>query len=262
MSLFRDLLIEKKRKPYYCEVEYLETTNQQTDASSTNSAAYIDTGIIPTNNTKIECRMQFTTLISGQNPEALNGATGSSPETNFRFAWGFASISPYTNFYFGLGGQNLTTSVTRDTNVHTFVLDATNKTCSIDNVTESFTSSGSLNGYRNIYLFARNAPTDYANKPCNAKMYYCRLWESSVLIRDLIPVLDWNMTPCMYDKVSGKLFYNQGTGDFSYGREIHYVDYIESDGTQWLDLETIFDSSTDEIELYFQITETQKYKWI
>jgi len=31
---------------------------------------------------------------------------------------------------------------------------------------------------------------------------------------DLIPVLDWNDRPAMYDKVSRQLFYNQGTGEF------------------------------------------------
>lgn len=224
----------KRKRPYYCEVEYLETTNQQTDSSSTNEAAYIDTGIIPNDNTRIECRMQFTTLISGQNKEALNGTTGSQSAP--RFAWGFASISPYKNFYCGLGAQNLITSVTRDTNVHTFVLDAKNKTCSIDDTTESFTSSGSVDSTRSIYLFARHGTGSYANKPCNVKIYRYRNWNNDQLVQDLIPVLDWNMTPCMYDKITGQLFYNQGIGDFSYGREIHRTRYLESTGTQYIDM--------------------------
>jgi hypothetical protein len=37
------------------------------------------------------------------------------------------------------------------------------------------------------------------------------------LVADFIPVLDLNDTPCMYDKVSGELFYNKGTGEFLYG---------------------------------------------
>ena len=223
----------KKKRPYYCEVEYLESKNQQTDSGSTNAATYIDTGIIPNNNTRIECRMQFTTLVSGQSKEALNGTTG--PESAPRFAWGFASISPYTNFYFGLGAQNLTTSVTRDTNVHTFVLDAKNKTCSIDNTTQSFTSSSSLNGTISIYLFARHITAEYANKPCNAKIYRYRNWDNDQLVQDLIPVLDWDFVPCMYDRITGQFFYNKGTGNFTCGREIHYVDYIESTGTQYID---------------------------
>ena len=49
----------------------------------------------------------------------------------------------------------------------------------------------------------------------------CRIYSSwikvdGVLVRDLIPVLDWNDIPCMYDNVSEKFFYNKGTGQFSY----------------------------------------------
>ena len=33
-------------------------------------------------------------------------------------------------------------------------------------------------------------------------------------ISDLIPVIDWQHTPCMYDKVSGQFFHNAGTGRF------------------------------------------------
>ena len=33
----------------------------------------------------------------------------------------------------------------------------------------------------------------------------------------LIPVLDFNNKPCLYDEVSGQFFYNQGTGEFTWG---------------------------------------------
>lgn len=34
------------------------------------------------------------------------------------------------------------------------------------------------------------------------------------------PVLDWSDHLCMYDKVSGELFYNAGTGEFVHGDTI------------------------------------------
>lgn len=227
----------KKPRKYYCEVEYLESTEQQTNATDTTNASWIDTGIIPDDTTQMECRVAFTTLVSGNNTEALFGSTGASTG-NYRFAFGYASISPYTNFYVGLGGQNLTTSLTRDTNVHTFKIDAINKTWAIDDTSGSFTSAGSLASTTSIFLFARHNPSygdDKANKPSNAKTYYCKIWKGGSLVRDMIPVLDWNMTPCMYDKITEQLFYTQGTKQFSYGREIHPVDYLESTGTQYID---------------------------
>ena len=250
----------KKKRPYYCEVEYLASTNQQDNSASATSASWIDTGIIPDDTTKIECRMAFTTLISGNNNEALCGSTGSGTG-NYRFAWGFASVSPYTNFYFGLGGQNLTTTVVRDTNTHIFKLDAINKTWGIDSNTGAFTSSGSLApDTSSIFLFARHNPAygdDVANRPANANIYYCKIWKNGSLVRDLIPVLDWNYTPCMYDRATEQLFYNQGTGSFTYGREIHYVDYLESTGTQYINTGLLSTaSSTVDTEFSFTSMES------
>lgn len=70
---------------------------------------------------------------------------------------------------------------------------------------------------------------------------------------NLLPVLDWNMTPCLYDKVSGQKFYNQGTGSFTYGREIHYVDYLESTGTQYIDTGVKL-TNNHSVELDYELT--------
>lgn len=40
--------------------------------------------------------------------------------------------------------------------------------------------------------------------------------KNSKIIHKLIPALDRTGTPCMFDKVSRKNFYNAGTGDFLY----------------------------------------------
>lgn len=65
-----------------------------------------------------------------------------------------------------------------------------------------------------IYLFKiSSANTDYAGK---SKIYYFQMYQSDQLTLDLIPVLDQNNIPCMYDKVSDQFFYNQGTGTFGY----------------------------------------------
>ena len=74
---------------------------------------------------------------------------------------------------------------------------------------------------------------------------------------NLLPVLDWSYVPCMYDKVSGRLFYNQGSGSFTYGREIHYVDYLESTGTQYINTGLLSTaSSTVDTEFSFTSMES------
>lgn len=46
------------------------------------------------------------------------------------------------------------------------------------------------------------------------KIYSMKMWVDDVIARDLIPVIDLNGVACMYDKVSGELFYNAGTEAF------------------------------------------------
>ena len=51
----------------------------------------------------------------------------------------------------------------------------------------------------------------------SVRMYNFKIYDNDVLVRDMIPVLDPTGTPCMYDKVEGKFYYNSGTGDFIAG---------------------------------------------
>lgn len=55
----------------------------------------------------------------------------------------------------------------------------------------------------------------------SGKIYYCQIYDNGVLVRDMIPVLDSDGIPCMYDMVSGEFFYNAGTGDFVAGSVIY-----------------------------------------
>ena len=56
-----------------------------------------------------------------------------------------------------------------------------------------------------------------ASNRVSMRIYSLKMWDNGVLVRDFIPVLDNNGTPCMYDKVEDKFFYNAGTGNFIAG---------------------------------------------
>ena len=213
MSLFRDLLIEKKRKPYYCEVEYLEGTGTQ----------YIDTGLDYF--ADFEVGIQLRTSVS--NKALGNGA--------FYCMQRYNQANPYWYFSTGTGASNSYITSTPITEHH-IMKWKDNKIYADGVLLTDFTKSS--NTPNRMYLYSADGNNKYPNM-----IYFCKLWEpnSGLLVRDFIPVLDFSLKPCMYDKISGKLFYNQGTGDdFSYGREIHYVDYIESTGTQYIDTNYAF----------------------
>lgn len=217
MSLFRDLLIDKKRKPYYCEVEYLEGTGTQ----------YIDTGLdyFADFEVGIKLRQSVANKVLG------NGA--------FYCLQRYNAANPYWQFTNSQGTfYNTTVPITE----HHVMKWKDNKIYADDVFLTDFTKD--LNASNRMYLFSADGSNKYPNM-----IYFCKLWEpnSGLLVRDFIPVLDFSLKPCMYDKISGKLFYNQYTSgnDFSYGREIHYVDYLESTGTQYIDTGVVGDLSTE-----------------
>ena len=70
-------------------------------------------------------------------------------------------------------------------------------------------------------------------------------------IRVFQPVLDSNNIPCLLDKINNKFYYNKGTGSFTYGGiqtpkdGYTEVEYIESNGTQYIDTGVVPNSNTD-----------------
>ena len=68
----------------------------------------------------------------------------------------------------------------------------------------------------NAYLFNMSGNPSAKGK-FKGKIFTCKIYESGVLMQDLLPCLDKNNRPCMYDTVSQQPFYNQGTGEFLYG---------------------------------------------
>lgn len=78
-----------------------------------------------------------------------------------------------------------------------------------------------------MYLFTLNQD----NSPMNlyyigCKIYEWKYWKNEVLTQHLIPVIDNNDVPCMYDTISNTFYYNSGTGTFSYG-EIPQLDVVQ-----------------------------------
>ena len=83
--------------------------------------------------------------------------------------------------------------------------------CGSGSITE--TPISEIDGtYKNLLLF-RRANVGYGMFKCFG-FYMIR---DGVEVSNLIPVLDLSGRPCFYDEVSGQLFYNQGTGEFTWG---------------------------------------------
>lgn len=206
------LIKEAKELPDgYKRVEYLESTGEQ----------YIDTEYTintATDEVLFNFQMISTTLYQWIMGEHDNGA---------RFGIGVGDGTNKRNIAYGA-----TTYKVNDTeiynSIHYFKANSNGVYLNGTQVHgfETFSSSST------IYLFRLNLSG--ANGAAGKIWRYVQKRNGS-LIRDMIPCLDPNNTPCMFDLVGGKPYYNKGTGSFTYGHTITPVEYLESTGTQYID---------------------------
>lgn len=204
----RRMMMGGSAKPYDAEVEWLESTGTQ----------YIDTGVIVNNQISMECVMAMTSVTPIFCSQGMTLDYGCGWFNIGRYEG--ATIGAYFSANSREGAQ---TSYDRD--FHTYFISASLQR--IDNIT-AHNNSGQHIGYNtdrkiyreplSIYMFARHinwtATDDLIYS--HLKVKYCRIRFNNILIADYIPVRVGNVG-YMYDKVSGQLFGNQGTGQFIIG---------------------------------------------
>lgn len=234
------LIRESKRRlpKNFREVEYLQS----------NGTEYINTGLAPNANQKIELR---GFKAGGGTTSGGYIACGSTATANDRIQiWAEGGGLAW----FRVDGASIQTNESCTVN-RKFVLDIKNKKGYVDSSEYNLSYSGSLTTYP-YFLFLRNnggTPDTTYNAPM--RLYYVKIWDNDSLVRDFIPCLDASNVPCLYDLVEGKAYYNAGTGSFTYGHTITPVEYLESTGTQYIDT-GVNANSNPKYELKFVISYT------
>lgn len=175
--------------PYDAEVEYLQCSGQQ----------HIDIGLTGNLDTQIEVSFKLSTGnvficgCRGNNTNDITIYTGSSR---------FGNISKST-------GLTINTNYVVE-QLKDFLI--VNGTSTANNATASFVTP------YNIYLMWASGNTA-SSQHMQGKVYYFKMWDGSTLVRDMIPVRV-GTTGYMYDKVSGQLFGNNGSGNFTLGNDV------------------------------------------
>ena len=109
--------------------------------------------------------------------------------------------------YFSAGsGVENTKIITKDT---PYILTVGNGFIIVDDFTVIGTPLNSLS--------VSTLRIPYSRVSGTFRLFYFKIYDNDILVRDFIPILDKNGTPCMYDKVEGKFYYNAGTGQFIAG---------------------------------------------
>lgn len=177
------------------ELEYIESVDTQ----------YIDTGVLPNNNTSLEVEGYSAGPISLYGVFGIINATG----------WGNGDFEIDYNRSVN---EAYISSVKTNTR-HVFKHDK-NKFY-IDGVLEKEFSSDAFSSNYSIFLFARNK-NGALNDNAKARIYYTKIWDGDTLVRDLVPVYNSIIDGYgMYDKVEHKFYGNSGSGQFTAGNPIN-----------------------------------------
>lgn len=181
--------------PYDAEVEWLGSSGTQ----------YINTGYTPDGGTTVEITFQYLEAQAA----IIFGSRYNGQSRKFTIGSGGGGTTIFAAF----GSHSNVTLATFDTSVHKVVLNAANGTASIDDGNPVSIGSVATNNFP-LFIFACNQ-NKKASLFVSARVMSVKIGSSM----DLIPVRK-DGVGYMYDKISGTLFGNDGTGAFTYGADV------------------------------------------
>lgn len=208
---------------FYEEVEYIESSGTQ----------YIDSGYKPNYTTCIDTVFSITS-------SAANFIFGT--RTN-------ATINAYTYYVRSngvnrsdYGTQMLDMPQTTNVNEKVHIIKDQNKTYYNGILSSTANEQRFSTAYTLLICALHDAVTPaYFGY---IRIYSCKIYDNNILVRDFIPVYrKSDHKPGLYDRVNNVFYVNSGTGEFALGpnkklpEEYREVEYIESTGTQYIDLE-------------------------
>ena len=201
-----------RRRAMYRNLE-LPTGYQRCKFLKKSGTAYIDTGIIPDKSMDydivfdVESTYQGSLYVFGSDSSYQNGL---NLGCDFRNEEGIRFCKFYTLNYYK-------TYIKLNSGVQYSVQMCENQFAVNSKVISAI--SGSYVCAYSLILFGtnRNGQAMVNDTYCkNLRIYSFTISKDGNKIMNLIPALDRNGTPCMYDTVSKNTFYNAGTGEFLY----------------------------------------------
>lgn len=189
--------------PYDAEVEYLESTGTQ----------FINSGLYASPLMRVVVKLNFN-IINTDGAVFRSGTNfwyGVYVNNNLQFAYTFKDSS----------GNFLATGILPQANTN-YVIDFDGPARDLYINSAHIIIQGTpatLTSSKELPILSRVTGGGSFSSSCNAKLYYCKIYVDGILERDLIPVRV-GMVGYMYDRVSGQLFGNAGTGDFVLGPDV------------------------------------------
>ena len=192
----RNALMTGKRLPYDAEVEYIRGTGTQ----------YINTGIYQNPNTeyKVTVMPEASTNLTVGN---FNGGGA------YGFRLSFHAGGVFQDWY----SSRISISAQSFNQIYTATVKRGSLRVQGPSIDQTATGTQSeTTSSAPIYLLSAPNPPGAIGA---AKLYSFQVWQNGTLVFDGIPVRKGTVG-YLYDRVSGKLFGNAGTGAFLYGNDV------------------------------------------
>ena len=184
-------------------VEYLESTGTQ----------WIDTATIPSSGWEVEIDFSSTRWQTGELSLFGQRTSYTSQDAFSAFTSGLGMFPQYD------GNQG---RVDNTANVlgRRYNFRHSEKGAFLDGVQIKPENGASFTCEYSMYLFAKNQAGSWTDRPFHGRIYFVKFWDANdELVRDFIPVRVGRVG-YMYDRVSGRLFGNSGTGAFIIGPDV------------------------------------------
>ena len=242
MINLRNALMAEMRLPYDAEVEYLESSGTQ----------YIDTGY----NFSGPCSMYLSaSFLPEANERDLFGAYASGGNNMV--------CGCYARFIFGYNNPGVRidsatfAASEADFDIEYSFLGSQGSGGARNLVVNGTTYTGAGVYYNNLSVTLFRANPNYTSK------FKCRAFKirdaQGNLVRDYIPVRKGTVG-YLYDRVSGKLFGNAGTGDFVLGQDV--IDITWGDGEYYGKNGSIgYNTNLARIDNYIAVTGGHSITW-
>lgn len=203
----------------YTEVEYIQ--NYSATSVSTSYLAYLDTGFMPNQNTRVVADIKIDKATT--NPRIFGFGAWDSLGYIVTCENTIGASNGYFYYKFGYNSYWETTTIHSDLNRHTFELN-TNGKFIIDDTeaatlpTTSFTANVSMAVFTS--KMSGGTPINL-NEAIYGKMYSFKVYDNGTLVRDLVPCIrDSDNIAGAYD-LANNIFYGSGNNNrFVAGQEV------------------------------------------
>lgn len=173
------------------------------ESITSSGTQYINTGVNPTSNTRVELRM--STSQSGS--KTVFGSDVGWTANGFALGVNFAHYGTRNGSFTGLN----------DGGAHT--VDFNRNSISLDGAKVLTLGEAIFELAYPLYLFC-NDRSSAAQEHTSMTLYACKIYEQTRLVRDLVPCKDPVGAIGLYDTVEARFYKNAGSGAFAAGTEV------------------------------------------